>query len=177
MFLLSSSSSSLLLSLLLSSSSSSSSSSSLYYYHYYYYYYHSVNNIPYQCDINCAGHFISTGPLSDLRYRQVRLDLGFIVRMRARQAPLPPITADCHRVLPAIIVAWEISLFVNICEKIYRIITAPRCMWSSLDLILAHGVLTLPNHCECELFHYSLQHKVTMFTVLPPTQLQRMPFH
>ena len=51
----------------------------------------------------------STGPLSDLRYRQVRLDLGFIVRMRARQAPLPPITADCHRLLPAIIVAWEIS--------------------------------------------------------------------
>ena len=28
-----------------------------YYYHYYYYYYYSVNNIPYQCDINCAGHF------------------------------------------------------------------------------------------------------------------------
>ena len=28
-----------------------------YYYHYYYYYYHSINNIPYQCDINCAGHF------------------------------------------------------------------------------------------------------------------------
>ena len=51
----------------------------------------------------------STGPLSDLRYRQVRLDLGFIVRMRARQAPLPPITADCHRLLPAIIVAWDIS--------------------------------------------------------------------
>ena len=51
----------------------------------------------------------STGPLSDLRYRQVRLDLRFIVRMRARQAPLPPITADCHRLLPAIIVAWEIS--------------------------------------------------------------------
>ena len=51
----------------------------------------------------------STGPLSDLRYRQVRLDLGFIVRMRDRQAPLPPITADCHRLLPAIIVAWEIS--------------------------------------------------------------------
>ena len=52
---------------------------------------------------------LSTGPLSDLRYRQVRLDLGFIVRMRDRQAPLPPITADCHRLLPAIIVAWEIS--------------------------------------------------------------------
>ena len=55
----------------------------------------------------------STGPLSDLQYRQVRLDLGFIVRMRvrmrARQAPLPQITADCHRLLPAIIVAWEIS--------------------------------------------------------------------
>ena len=51
----------------------------------------------------------STGPLSDLRYRQVRLDLGFIVRMRDHQAPLPPITADCHRLLPAIIVAWEIS--------------------------------------------------------------------
>ena len=53
--------------LLLSSSSSSlslllsSSSSSLYYHHYYYYYYcychYSVNNIPYQCDITCAGHF------------------------------------------------------------------------------------------------------------------------
>ena len=72
LFLLSSSSSSLLL-LLFSLSSSSSSSSSYYYYcyyHYYYYYYHyyyhyyyyyyyhySVNNIPYQCDINCAGHF------------------------------------------------------------------------------------------------------------------------
>ena len=34
-----------------------------YYYHYYYYddhhhyYYHSINNIPYQGDINCAGHF------------------------------------------------------------------------------------------------------------------------
>ena len=38
-----------------------------YYYHYYYhyydddddyhYYYHSINNIPYQCDINCAGRF------------------------------------------------------------------------------------------------------------------------
>ena len=61
LFLLSSSSSSL--SLLLSSSSS------FYYYYYYYYYYHyhyhyyyyychySVNNIPYQCDITCAGHF------------------------------------------------------------------------------------------------------------------------
>ena len=60
LFLLSSSSSSLLL-----------SSSSFYYYHYYYHYYHyyyyyyyyyyychySVNNIPYQCDITCAGHF------------------------------------------------------------------------------------------------------------------------
>ena len=62
LFLLSSSSSSLLL---LSLSLSSSPSSSYYYYHYYYYhyyyyyYYHyySVNNIPYQCDINCAGHF------------------------------------------------------------------------------------------------------------------------
>ena len=54
------------------------------------------------CEAAGAG---STGPLSDLRYRQVRLDLGFIVRMRARQAPLPPITADCHRLLPAIIVA------------------------------------------------------------------------
>ena len=63
MFLLSSSSSSLLLLL--------SSSSSFYYYYYYHYYYHyryhyyyyyyychySVNNIPYQCDITCAGHF------------------------------------------------------------------------------------------------------------------------
>ena len=68
--------------------------------------------------------------------------------------------------------------FVNICEKIYRIITTPHCMWSSLDLILAHSVLTLPNHCVCELFHYSLQQKkVAMFTVLPPTQLERMPFH
>ena len=30
-----------------------------YYYHYYYYYYchYSVNNISYQCDITCAGHF------------------------------------------------------------------------------------------------------------------------
>ena len=28
-----------------------------YYYYHYYYYHHSVNNIPYQCDINCAGHF------------------------------------------------------------------------------------------------------------------------
>ena len=30
-----------------------------YYYHYCYYYYchYSVNNIPYQCDITCAGHF------------------------------------------------------------------------------------------------------------------------
>ena len=40
----------------------SSSSSSLYYYYhyyyyYYYYYYYSVDNIPYQCDINCADHF------------------------------------------------------------------------------------------------------------------------
>ena len=46
--------------LLLSLSSSSSSSYYYYYYHYYYYYYYhyySVNNIPYQCDINCAGHF------------------------------------------------------------------------------------------------------------------------
>ena len=51
LFLLSSSSSSLLL--------LSSSSSSFYYYYYYYYYYchYSVNNIPYQCDITCAGHF------------------------------------------------------------------------------------------------------------------------
>ena len=39
----------------------------------------------------------STGPLSDLRYRQVRLDLGFIVRMRARQAPLPPISIGYSR--------------------------------------------------------------------------------
>ena len=44
---------------------------------------------------------LSTGPLSDLRYRQVRLDLRFSVRMRARHAPLSPITADCHR-LPGI---------------------------------------------------------------------------
>ena len=66
---------------LLSSSSSSLLSSSSFYYHYYYYHYHyhyyyhyyyyyyyyyycyyyychySVNNIPYQCDITCAGHF------------------------------------------------------------------------------------------------------------------------
>ena len=38
----------------------------------------------------------STGPLSDLRYRQVRLDWWSTLRMRARQAPLPPTTADCH---------------------------------------------------------------------------------
>ena len=34
--------------------------SSSYYYYYYdhhHYYYHSIDNIPYQCDINCAGHF------------------------------------------------------------------------------------------------------------------------
>ena len=58
------------------------------------------------CQFNTQG---STGPLSDQRYRQVRLDLRFIVRMRAHQAPLPPTTADCHRLLPAIIVAWETS--------------------------------------------------------------------
>ena len=60
------SSSLLWLSLLLLSLLSLSSSSLLllyyyyYYYHYYdhhHYYYHSINNIPYQCDINCAGHF------------------------------------------------------------------------------------------------------------------------
>ena len=28
-----------------------------YYYYHYHYYYHSMNNIPYQWDINCAGHF------------------------------------------------------------------------------------------------------------------------
>ena len=28
-----------------------------YYYYYYYYCHYSVNNIPYQCDITCAGHF------------------------------------------------------------------------------------------------------------------------
>ena len=39
---------------------------------------------------------VSTGPLSDLRYRQVRLDWWSTLRMRARQAPLPPTTADCH---------------------------------------------------------------------------------
>ena len=63
LFLLSSSSSSLLL--LLSSSSSFYyyyyyySHYHYYYYYYYYYYYchYSVNNIPYQCDITCAGHF------------------------------------------------------------------------------------------------------------------------
>ena len=38
----------------------------------------------------------STGPLSDLRYRQVQLDWWSTLRMRARQAPLPPTTADCH---------------------------------------------------------------------------------
>ena len=39
-----------------------------YYYHYYYYYHHySVNNLPYQCDINCAGHF----PLDALASRTV----------------------------------------------------------------------------------------------------------
>ena len=38
----------------------------------------------------------STGPLSDLRYRQVRLDWWSTLRMRARQAPLTPATADCH---------------------------------------------------------------------------------
>ena len=69
LFLLSSSSSSLLL---LLSSSSSSFCYYYYYYHYYYYHYHhyyyyyyyyyyyhyySKNNIPYQCDITCAGHF------------------------------------------------------------------------------------------------------------------------
>ena len=67
----------------------------------------------YQISVTNAGFAGSvssgTGPLSDLRYRQVRLDLRFSVRMRARQAPLPPITADCHRLLPAIIVAWEMS--------------------------------------------------------------------
>ena len=54
LFLLSSSSSSLLL-----LSLSYYYYYNYYYYHYYYYYYHyySVNNIPYQCDINCAGHF------------------------------------------------------------------------------------------------------------------------
>ena len=58
LFLLSSSS--LLLLLSLSSSSFYFYYYYYYYYHYYYYYYHyyySVNNIPYQCDINCAGHF------------------------------------------------------------------------------------------------------------------------
>ena len=39
---------------------------------------------------------LSTGPLSDLRYRQVRLDWWSTLRMRARQAPLTPATADCH---------------------------------------------------------------------------------
>ena len=38
----------------------------------------------------------STGPLSDLQYRQVRLDWWSTLRMRARQAPLPPTAADCH---------------------------------------------------------------------------------
>ena len=38
----------------------------------------------------------STGPLSDLQYRQVRLDWWSTLRMRARHAPLPPTTADCH---------------------------------------------------------------------------------
>ena len=44
----------------------------------------------------CNSVRASTGPLSDLRYRQVRLDWWSTLRMRARQAPLPPTTADCH---------------------------------------------------------------------------------
>ena len=62
LFLLSSSSLLLLLLLLLSSYYYYYNHYCYYYYHYYYYYYYyyyhySVNNIPYQCDINCAGHF------------------------------------------------------------------------------------------------------------------------
>ena len=38
----------------------------------------------------------STGPLSDLRYRQVQLDWWSTLCMRARHAPLLPTTADCH---------------------------------------------------------------------------------
>ena len=83
-----------------------------------------------------------------------------------------------HKRHPYLVLTGELwSSFMNIREKIYRVITAPHCMWSPLYLILAHSVLTLPNHCECELFHYSLQQKVAMFTVLPPTQLERMPFY
>ena len=36
---------------------------------------------------------------------QARLDLRFIVHMRTRHAPLPPISSDCHRLLPPIIMA------------------------------------------------------------------------
>ena len=58
---------------------------------------------------------------------------------------------------PYLVLTSELYVsFVNICKKIYRIITAPRCMWSSLDLILAHGVLTLPNHCVS--VSYSITH-------------------
>ena len=71
MFLLSSSSSSLLL--------LSLSYYCYYYYHYYYYHYHyyynryyAVNNIPYQCDINCASHFtldaLASRPVACCKY-------------------------------------------------------------------------------------------------------------
>ena len=84
LFLLSSSSSSLLLLSLSSSSSSSYYHYCYHYYHYYYYYhYYSVNNIPYQCDINCAGHFT----LDALASRTVacRLSKAIIHRHCGRQ--------------------------------------------------------------------------------------------
>ena len=71
MFLLSSSSSSLLL---LSLSYYCNYYYHYYYYHYHYYYnrYYAVNNIPYQCDINCASHFtldaLASRPVACCKY-------------------------------------------------------------------------------------------------------------
>ena len=145
LFLLPSSSSSLLL--LLSSSSSFYYYYYYYYYHYYYYYYYyyyhhhhyyyyyyyycyyyyyyyychyPVNNIPYQCDITCAGHFT----LDALASRTVAC---FSRVVRWRQGIKGEMTCTGYVAL-----VWNI---------IYRIMTI-------IVTVVAHGV-ALPLYRDC----------------------------
>ena len=56
----------------------------IHYHHHCYYYYHSINDIPYQCDINCAGHFT----LDALASRPVAcwtVEVNMINSLRPRQ--------------------------------------------------------------------------------------------